>query len=61
MIPDVSLALTLLNTLLGYIAQLRASGGLADDALATQVQTVTQGNDSAYNALIAALSIPTKS
>jgi hypothetical protein len=60
MVPDVSLALALLNTLLGYIASIRAAGGLADDALATQVQTVTAGNDQAYAALIAALNLPPK-
>jgi hypothetical protein len=60
MVPDVSLALALLNTLLGYIAQIRASGGLADDALATQVQSVTAGNDQAYQALITALNLPPK-
>jgi hypothetical protein len=55
---DVSLALALLNTLLAYIAQLRASGSLADDALATQVQKVTGDNDAAYQALMAALNPP---
>jgi len=55
MIPDVNLALVLLNTLLGYIGQLRAQGGLTDDALAAQVQVVTQKNDAAYAALMAAL------
>jgi len=55
MIPDIGLALTLLNTLLGYIASLRAQGGLTDDALAAQVQVVTQKNDAAYAALMAAL------
>jgi len=53
--PDISLALALLNTLLGYIGQLRAQGGLTDDALAAQVQVVTQKNDAAYAALMAAL------
>ena len=53
---DVSLALLLLNTLLGYIAQIRGQGGLTDDQLAAQVQTITKGNDDAYNALMAALS-----
>jgi hypothetical protein len=55
MIPDVNLALVLLNTLLNYIGQLRAQGGLTDDALAAQVQSVTQKNDVAYAALMAAL------
>jgi hypothetical protein len=55
MIPDVNLALVLLNTLLGFIANLRAQGGLTDDALAAQVQSVTQKNDAAYAALMAAL------
>ena len=55
MVPDVNLALMLLNTLLGYIGQLRASGGLTDDALASQVQKVTADNDEAYDALMAAL------
>lgn len=55
MIPDVNLALMLLNSLLGYIANVRAQGGLNDDALASQVQTVTQGNDKAYDALMGAI------
>lgn len=58
MVPDVNLALMLLNTLLGYIAQFRANGSLSDDALAAQVQAVTAGNDQAYAALIAALNPP---
>jgi hypothetical protein len=57
---DVTLALALLNTLLNYIAQLRSAGGLADDALAAQVQSVTTGNDQAYQALITALNLPPK-
>jgi hypothetical protein len=52
---DVTLALSLLNTLLGFIASVRAQGGVTDDALADQVQTVTKGNDTAYQALMAAL------
>jgi hypothetical protein len=58
MIPDVNLALMLLNTLLGYISSVRAQGGLTDDALAAQVKSVTQGNDQAYDALMAALNPP---
>lgn len=57
--PDVALALALLNTLLGYIASIRAQSGVADDAIAAQVQKVTQGNDAAYTALMAALNLPT--
>ena len=55
---DITLALGLLNTLLAYIASIRGQGGLTDDQLATQVQTVTQGNDAAYQALMAALNSP---
>lgn len=55
MVPDVNLALVLLNALLAWIAQARAQGGLTDDALAAQVATVTQGNDAAYAAMMAAL------
>jgi len=58
MIPDVNLALMLLNTLLGYIASIRGQGSLTDDALAAQVQTVTSGNDAAYTALMSALALP---
>jgi hypothetical protein len=58
MVPDVNLALMLLNTLLGYIGQLRSQGGLTDDALAAQVKKVTQDNDDAYAALMAALNPP---
>jgi len=57
-VNDVNLALYLLNILLSYIAQLRAQGGLTDDQLAAQVVTVTQGNDSAYMQLMAALNPP---
>ena len=59
--PDVALALALLNTLLGYIASIRSQSGLADDAIAAQVQKVTQGNDAAYTALMTALNLPTTS
>jgi len=54
-VNDVNLALMLLNTLLSYIASIRGQGGLTDDQLAAQVQTVTQGNDAAYQALMNAL------
>lgn len=55
---DITLGLALLNALLGWIAQLRSQSGLTDDALAAQVQTVTQGNDAAYAAIMAALNPP---
>jgi hypothetical protein len=58
MVPDVALALQLLNQLISWIASLRASQGLGDDALAAQVKTVTAGNDDAYNALMTALNLP---
>ena len=58
MIPDINLALQLLNNLITWIANLRASQGLSDDALAQQVQAVTKGNDDAYNALMTALNLP---
>lgn len=60
MVPDVTIALQLLNALLGWIGQLRSQGGLADDALAAQVVTITQGNDAAYAQMIAALNLPPK-
>lgn len=57
-VGDITLGLALLNSLLGWIGQLRAQSGLTDDALAAQVQTVTQGNDAAYTAMMAALNPP---
>lgn len=57
-VGDITLGLALLNSLLGWIGQLRSQSGLTDDALAAQVQTVTQGNDAAYQAMMAALAPP---
>ncbi len=51
----VNLALIALNGILQLIASIKGQGGLTDDQIATQVQTVTQGNDAAYAAIMAAL------
>ena len=54
----VNLALVALNGILALIAQVKQQGGLTDDQIAAQVQTVTQGNDAAYAAIMAALNQP---
>ena len=54
----VNLALVALNGILQLIAGIRGQGGVSDDALAAQVQTVTKGNDDAYNAIMSALNPP---
>jgi hypothetical protein len=56
----VNLALVALNGILGVIAEIRGQGSLTDDAIAAQVQAITQGNDTAYAAIIAALNLPPK-
>ena len=55
---DITLALALLNTLLGWIGQIRSQGSLTDDQIAAQALAVTAGNDQAYAALMAALNPP---
>lgn len=55
----VNLALVALNAVLGVIAQIKSQGGLTDDQIAANVQTLTQGNDTAYTSIMAALNIPT--
>jgi len=53
----IQLALAALNAILSVIGQIKSQGGLTDDQIAAQVQTLTQGNDQAYAAMIAALNI----
>lgn len=54
----VNLALIALNGILQLIGSIRGQGGVTDDALAAQVQTITQGNDAAYASIMAALNPP---
>jgi hypothetical protein len=54
----VNLALIALNGILQLIAGIKGQGGLTDDQIAAQVQAVTQGNDAAYAAIMAALNPP---
>ena len=51
----VNLALIALNGILQLIGQVRGQGGVTDDQIAAQVQTITQGNDAAYTQIMAAL------
>jgi len=51
----VQLALAALNAVLNVISQIKSQGGLTDDQIAANVQTVTQGNDAAYNSIMAAI------
>jgi hypothetical protein len=55
----VNLALVALNGILQLISNIRGQGGVTDDAIAAQVQTITQGNDTAYNAIMTALTTTT--
>jgi hypothetical protein len=52
----VNLALVGLNAILQLISNIKSQGGLTDDQIAAQAQTVTAGNDTAYAQLVAALS-----
>ena len=54
----VNLALIALNGILQLIGSIRGQGGVTDDTIAAQVQTITQGNDTAYAAIMAALNPP---
>ena len=51
----VNLALVALNGILALIGEIRGQGGVTDDQIAAQVQQITQGNDTAYAAIMAAL------
>jgi hypothetical protein len=51
----VNIALGILNTILGFIAQIKSQGGLTDDQILAEAQTVTASNDAAYAALKQAL------
>lgn len=51
----VNIALGILNTILGFIAQIKAQGGLTDDQILAEAQTVTASNDAAYATLKQAL------
>lgn len=51
----VNLALTLLNQLLAFIANIKGQSGLTDDQILAEAQKVSAGNDAAYAALKAAL------
>ncbi len=52
----VNLALVGLNAILQLISNIKSQGGLTDDQITAQAQTVTAGNDTAYAQLVAALS-----
>ena len=54
----VNLALAALQAVLGLIAELKGQGGLTDDQILAQAQTLTAGNDTAYAQLKAALTAP---
>jgi hypothetical protein len=53
----VNLALIALNGILSLIGTIRGQGGVSDDVIAAQVQTITKGNDDAYDSMIAALKL----
>jgi len=55
----VNLALTLLNQLLAFIAQIKGQSGMTDDQILAEAQKVSAGNDAAFAALKAALAAPT--
>jgi hypothetical protein len=52
----IALALQALNAVLATISEIKSQGGLTDDQIEAQVQTITSGNTTAYNAMMAALS-----
>ncbi len=51
----VNLILVLLNQGLALLAEIKGQGGLTDDQILAQAQTLTAGNDTAYQNLVAAL------
>jgi hypothetical protein len=51
----VNLALVALNGILALVAEIRGQGGVTDAHIAAQVASITQGNDTAYAAIMAAL------
>jgi hypothetical protein len=54
-VTDVNLALQLLNYLLQLIGEIKGVGGLTDDQVQQAALKVCQGNDQAYQTLMAAL------
>jgi hypothetical protein len=54
----VNAALLALQGILSVIGEIRGQGGVTDDQIAAQVQTLTQGNDQAYAAMMAVLNPP---
>ena len=53
----VNLALVALQGILSLIEEIKGQGGLTDDQIMAQAQTITAGNDKAYQAMLAALGI----
>lgn len=53
----IQLALGLLGGAIQLVNEIKGQSGVSDDAIAAQVQTITQGNDAAYAKIIAALSL----
>ena len=56
-IQITNLALLILQQVLGLINEIKGQGGLTDDQIAAQVQTITASNDQLYTQMIAALNI----
>lgn len=54
----IDLALTVLQAVLGLIAELKAQHGLSDDQILAQARILTAGNDKAYAAIVGALQPP---
>lgn len=53
----MNLALIALNGVLSLISKIRGQGGLTDDQILAQANTVAAGNDEAYAAIVKALDI----
>jgi hypothetical protein len=56
----VNLILQAIQAVIGEIAAIRGQGGMTDDQIAANTQTLLAANDSLYAALKSTLSIPTK-
>ena len=54
----VGLILQVINAVLSEIAAIRGQGGLTDDQLAAQTQTLLAANDQLYAALKGVLTLP---
>jgi hypothetical protein len=52
-----NLALLLLQQVLALYNEIKSQGGLTDDQIEQQVQTISSGNDALYGQLMAALNI----